>query len=79
MQLKNFLHSETSKYIFGIILGLGISSLFRKSCNGRKCLVFTSPSIKEIENQIYKYNDKCYQYNISNVSCDNLKTFIHIA
>ena len=50
--LKNFLysiqHTELGKYIISIILGIGLASLFRKSCEGRSCMVFRGPSMDEI-------------------------------
>ena len=51
MNIKKWIHSETSKYIISIILGLGLSTLFRKECYGEKCIEFTSPPIQELEKE----------------------------
>jgi hypothetical protein len=60
--LKNFLYSiqntELGKYIISIILGIGLASLFRKSCEGRSCMVFRGPSMEDIRKSNYKYGEE---------------------
>ena len=55
MNIKKWIHSETSKYIISIILGLGLSTLFRKECHGENCIVFTAPPIEELDKETYLY------------------------
>jgi hypothetical protein len=38
--IKSLLNSTKGKIIVSILLGFGIATLFRKSCENRKCLVF---------------------------------------
>lgn len=74
--LKNFLHSiqntENGKYIISIILGIGLASLFRKSCEGRSCMVFRGPSIDEIRKNTFKYDNKCYLFKETAVKCGSM-------
>jgi hypothetical protein len=79
MNISRWLHSDTSKYIISIILGLGLSTLFRKECIGDKCLKFMAPPLKELETEIYMYGKKCYTYNSSSESCDNGKKKVSFA
>jgi hypothetical protein len=51
--------------IISIIWGLGLSTLFRKACQGRKCqvIVYSGPDPKEISGTYYNYGTPdCYQY-----------------
>ena len=79
MNLKNWLHSSTSKYIISIILGLGLSTLFRKECQGDSCIIFTSPPIAELEKDTYLYGDKCFTYKNKSVLCNSKKKMVRFA
>jgi len=71
MQLHDFIHSSTSRVIFGIIMGLGLSSLFRKTCHGRNCMVFKAPDMAETKKFTFKYDGKCFNYKIDSTKCDD--------
>jgi hypothetical protein len=74
-RVRNFIHSDFGKYFMSVILGIGISCLFRKVCNDRNCLVFYAAPFDKIKDQIFKYNDKCYTFEENTSSCDkNIKT-----
>ena len=62
-----------------IILGLGLATLFRKVCNDRDCIVFKAPNIQKIQNQIFKFDNKCYTFNENIEKCDNTKKIIDFA
>ena len=78
MNIRDFLKTHTSRIIISIILGLGISSLFRRVCKGRNCIILKGPSIKETRNSIYGIDGRCYKYIPYMVKCDknnkNIKT-----
>ena len=71
MQLHDFIHSSASRVIFGIIMGLGLSSLFRKTCHGRNCMVFKAPDMAETKKFTFKYDGKCFTYNVHSTKCDD--------
>jgi hypothetical protein len=79
MNIKKWIHSETSKYIISIILGLGLSTLFRKECYGDNCIEFTSPPIQELEKEMYLYGKKCYTYKSNSEHCDSQKKSVRFA
>lgn len=55
--------------IISIIWGLGLSALFRKACTGRNCILIKGPNPAEIKEKIYKFNNKCYNYQPYSVTC----------
>ena len=79
MEIKYFLSSENGKIIISILLGLGFATLFRKNCEGRNCFDFRSPSLDEIKNKNYKYGNKCFNYELDSVICDNKKKTVDFA
>jgi len=62
--------SELGLKFISILLGFGLASLFRQVCKDDKCRVIKGPSLKEIEKQIYKIDDKCYKYKPVATVCD---------
>lgn len=69
INLKQIINSTRGKYVFSILLGLGLATLFRKACNNRNCLVFKAPSIKDIKGKVFGHNDKCYEYKEESATC----------
>jgi hypothetical protein len=79
MQIRKFMQSHYGRMIIAVILGFGLSTLFRKSCQEKKCLQFKGPSLQEIEEQTYSYKDKCYQFNPNNIKCSSTKKTVRFA
>jgi hypothetical protein len=79
MNITRWLHSDTSKYIISVILGLGLSTLFRKECVGEKCIHFIAPPFKELEKETYMYGKKCYTYTTLPQPCENSKKKVSFA
>lgn len=70
IDFKKILYSEAGKYIISILLGLGLATLFRKSCHDRKCLAFVGPSIDKVEGKVFEFGGKCYKYKAKAKKCD---------
>ena len=73
MYLSKFVHTDTGKYLMSILLGLGLATLFRQICEGKNCTVYNAPPIEEIDDQIYKFDDKCYKISKNAVKCNPKK------
>jgi hypothetical protein len=71
MYLDKFINSKEGKYLMSIILGLGLSSLFRTICKGTKCNIIKAPPMEEIDGQIYKFDGKCYEIQTNPIKCDS--------
>ena len=77
MHLGKFVHTQTGKYIMSILLGLGLSSLFRAVCKGRDCIIFHAPPLEKVKDKIYEYDGKCYKYETSPAKCDSSKRIVN--
>ena len=65
------LESEHGSIIFSVLLGLGLASMFRKTCKKNGCYVVKGPPLKEISNKIFKIDQKCYKYIPNSTLCKN--------
>ena len=79
MNFKRLLYSPLGKIIISIILGLGLSAMFRKVCNERNCIRFSGPSVDDIKDKVYKFNDKCFSFKPTAESCSKEKKQVHFA
>ena len=59
LTLKKVISSTNGKKLISIILGLGLASIFKMSCDSRSCLVYKGSDMSE--DNIIKYNGKCYE------------------
>lgn len=75
--IRNFIDSQQGRMFLSIILGIGLATLFKKSCSGKGCFRFIGPDIKKMENKIYKFNEKCYTYKPSAETCNKNKKQVH--
>ena len=69
LAIKDLINSTRGKYVFSILLGIGLASLFRKACESRNCMVFKAPTLDNIKNKIFGHNNKCYNFNEQSTSC----------
>lgn len=54
--------------IVSIILGFGLSSLFKKVCK-QNCIVYKITNYKNIKEKIFEHDDKCYRFEKIKSSC----------
>ena len=67
--IQKILNSDAGKYIISILLGIGLSTLFRNACNDRKCLIFKAVSPEKVKDKIFKLDNQCYTYSHEQVKC----------
>jgi len=68
--LLNSIHTDFGKYIISFILGVGLASIFRKSCSNKNCLDFRGPHHLDIIKPTYGFNDGCYKFKEKAISCN---------
>ena len=71
--ITDITNNYLGRIILSIIWGLGLATLFRKVCKGRNCIIIKAPDTKEFENNTYRFNDKCYKFRPTAVSCSKKK------
>lgn len=71
------LKTTYGKNIISIILGLGLSTLFRNICKNKNCIDFYGPNIDDIKKKIYKYDNKCYKFKPISKKCNEQKKIIN--
>jgi hypothetical protein len=72
MLIYNKLNTLAGTIILSIFWGLGLSTLFKKSCDGNNCKVYKyiNPNINELKHSYYNYGGKsCYQFEPVLVKC----------
>ena len=79
MYLRRLIYGDVGKVVVSIILGLGLGTLFRKVCKDRDCIIFKAPDIKKIKNQIFKFDNKCYQFEENIEKCNKNKKIVEFA
>lgn len=67
------MHTKLGQTIVAIILGIGLASLFRKTCSKSDCYDFKAPPTKEILNTAYQYGDGCYEFTTETKKCSSSK------
>ena len=60
--LTHIIRTKTGKIMASIILGIGLSCLFKKVCKGRNCVIYKAPEPTLFNNNTYSHNEKCYTY-----------------
>ena len=79
MYLDKFVHSHTGKIMMSILLGIGLATFFRAVCKGKHCRIISAPPMEEIEDQIYKFDNKCYKLEKNTITCEKNRNTIKIA
>lgn len=80
--IKNILNSintKFGKYLVSVILGVGLASIFRKSCSNKNCLQFKGPHHLDIVKPTYGFEEGCYRFKERSVTCNTKKKQIYYA
>ena len=67
----NFIYTDIGRLLACFIIGLGLSLMLRSVCDGPECIIIEGPPIKEVEDKIFKFDDKCYSYKAVIAQCQN--------
>ena len=72
--ILKFFKSKLGMKLLSIILGLGLASIFKMSCDNRSCLVFKAYELQN--NNVIKYGETCYEATEKIEKCDKTKEII---
>ena len=76
INFQRLLYTPIGKVIISILLGLGLSTLFYRVCEGKNCITFQGPVISEYHDKIFQHGDQCYKYSVVSAPCDKRKNII---
>lgn len=79
MNLSKFIHTNSGRFISSILLGLGLSTLFKKICKNNNCLIYKAPPHGEIIGNTFEYNNKCYIFEAIPTTFDKSKRVVEFA
>lgn len=79
MHLEKFVQSKTGKYLMSILLGIGLATIFRQVCKGRNCRIVKAPPLEEIDNKVFKIDNKCYQIEKTTIECKSKRKTLRFA
>lgn len=67
------MHTKFGQVVISIILGIGLASLFRRTCRNEDCYTFQSPKTGEVENTTYLHGGSCYKFKAETKKCESQK------
>ena len=70
-KFSRMVHTSFGRTLISIILGIGIASVFRKTCRDSSCFKFTSPPSNEIKKSVYLHDGSCYKFETETIKCSN--------
>ena len=73
MYLIDFFKTKQGNIIFSIILAFGLASILRIACNSANMVFIEGPPLKEVQDKIFSFDNKCYTYKTVNTSCKNIE------
>lgn len=67
------MHTKFGQVVISIILGIGLASLFRRTCHDEGCYDFKSPKTSEVESTTYLHGGTCYKFKAETKKCESKK------
>ena len=56
--------------ILYIIWGVALGLIFKKACINRNCIILRAPPQKMVEENVFKFKDKCYTFSQKDSLCN---------
>lgn len=72
MGIMKLFTTQNGRIILSIILGLGLTGLFKKICKDgdESCVVMKGPSLNDVNEKVFKHKDKCFIYEKEVMKCN---------
>jgi hypothetical protein len=78
LNIKRLLNTELGRFFISVIIGIGLATLFRKSCTDKNCIIFDGPVINEVDGKTFRFGEFCYKYDLKPNKCDPTKQTVLI-
>jgi hypothetical protein len=72
------LNTDLGRFFISLIIGIGLATLFRKSCTDKNCIIFDGPVISEVDGKVFRFGEFCYKYDLHPIKCDPTKKTVEI-
>lgn len=69
ISFKDLMSDKYGSIFISIILGLGLSAIFRKACKDGRCVVLRGPKPIELKGNIYSWYNNCFKYKVVPARC----------
>ena len=79
LNIKRMLNTELGRFFISVIIGIGLATLFRKSCTDKNCIIFDGPVIDEVDGKTFRFGEFCYKYDLQPMKCDPTKRTVEIS
>lgn len=66
--LVQFLNSDAGSIITSALMGVGLASIFRRTC-GEHCVIVHAPNTTALKKNLYMIDGVCYKYTPKAVVC----------
>jgi len=73
MRIIDFFKTKEGNIIFSVILAFGLASILRIACKNANMVIMKGPPLKDTQDKIFSFDNKCYSYKTINTSCKNLE------
>jgi len=73
MRIIDFFKTKEGNIIFSVILAFGLASILRIACKNANIVIIKGPPLKDTQDKIFSFDNKCYSYKTINTSCKNLE------
>ena len=73
MYLIDFFKTKQGNILFSIILAFGLASILQIACKNANMVFIEGPPLKEVQDKIFSFDNKCYNYTTIATSCDNME------
>jgi hypothetical protein len=77
--IGRLLNSTLGKILLSILLGLGLSTIFKQSCSGQSCITYHGPILGQVEGKTYQYGERCYTYTIAPIQCSTVRRSVDLS
>ena len=79
INIGRLLNSSLGQILLSILLGLGLSTIFKQSCSGQSCITYHGPILGQIEGKTYQYGERCYTYTIAPIQCSSVRQSVDLS
>lgn len=73
MSFVELIKTPNGRIVVSIILAFGLACMLRIACKNANMVIIKGPPIKDVEDKLFSFDNKCYSYKTVNTSCKNLE------